>query len=136
MNDKLRVRRVHSGTPWESEVAYCRARRVGAWILISGTCAVDENGATVAPGQLFDQACYALAKIERALVELGATMADVVRTRTYVTDISQFAEFARAHRQYFLGIDPTATCVEVSHLIAPDLVVEIEVDAWLGQHEP
>jgi enamine deaminase RidA (YjgF/YER057c/UK114 family) len=120
---------VYTGTPWESTVAYCRAKRVGDLIFVSGTVAVDEAGRAVSPGDLYSQASYALRKIQRALQELGADLRHVVRTRTFVTDIGQFEEFARAHREAFAGIDPVATCVEVQRLVAPELVVEIEVDA-------
>lgn len=122
-------RSVYSGTAWEPKVAYCRAKRIGDVIVVSGTVAVDERGATVGPGDLYEQSRYALAKIERALRELGAGLRDVVRTRTFLTDISRFDEFARAHREAFEGVDPAATCVEVAALVAPDLLVEIEVDA-------
>ncbi|HXC51094.1 MAG TPA: RidA family protein [Candidatus Limnocylindrales bacterium] len=122
-------RSVYSGTRWEPLVAYCRAKRVGSFIAVSGTVAADEHGNAVAPGDVHAQTLYALAKIERALAELGAGMSDVVRTRCFLTDLSRFDEFARAHREVFSGIDPAATAVEVSRLVAPEYVVEIEVDA-------
>ncbi|MFN7941091.1 MAG: RidA family protein [Thermoanaerobaculia bacterium] len=120
---------VYSGAPWEPKVAYCRAKRVGDAIYVSGTVAVDERGEVVAPGDMYEQSRYALAKIARALGELGATLADTVRTRAFVTDLEQFDGFARAHCEAFSGIDPAATLVEVSRLVRPELVVEIEVDA-------
>lgn len=123
-------RRAYSGTAWEPRVAYCRAIRVGDVIAVSGTVAVDENG-NVVGANTYEQTRYALRKIERALRELGAGLPDVVRTRTYLTDISTFDEFARAHREAFTGIDPAATCVEVTRLVAPECLVEIEVDAVL-----
>lgn len=123
---------VYSGTPWEPKVAYCRAKRVGQTIVVSGTVAVDESGAVVAPGDMYAQTAYAIRKIERALKELGAGLEDVVRTRTFVTDIARFEEFARAHQEAFAGIDPAATCVQVSALVSPALVVEIEADAIVG----
>jgi enamine deaminase RidA (YjgF/YER057c/UK114 family) len=122
-------RNVYSGTPWEPKVAYCRAKRVGALVFVSGTVSVDEHGAVVGPGDLHAQTRFALSKIERALRELGADLTDVVRTRTFVTDISRFEDFARAHREVFAGIDPVATCVEVQRLVSPELLVEVEVDA-------
>lgn len=122
-------RSVYSGSPWEEKVAYCRARRVGNFIAVSGTVAVGEDGRAVAPGDVYAQALYALRKIEKALVELGSGLRDVVRTRTFLTDLSRFEDFARAHREVFSGIDPAATAVEVSALVAPDFVVEIEADA-------
>lgn len=122
-------RRVYSGTVWEPRVAYCRATRAGNFIAVSGTVAADEQGRPVAPGDMYAQASYALRKIERALQELGAGLADVIRTRTFVTDLGRFDEFARAHREAFEGVDPAATCVEVSRLVALEYVVEVEVDA-------
>lgn len=124
-------RSVYSGTPWEPRVAYSRAKRVGALVFVAGTVAVDERGEPVGPGNVYEQTRYAIRKIERALRELGAELRDVVRTRTFLTDINGFEEFARAHREAFEGIDPAATCVEVRRLVAPDLLVEIEVDAVL-----
>ena len=120
---------VYSGTAWEPKVAYCRAKRAGNVIAVSGTVAVDEKGACVGPGDTYAQTAYAFKKIERALGELGASLKDVVRTRAYVTDIGRFEDFARAHREAFQGIDPVTTCVEVSRLVAPEFVVEVEVDA-------
>lgn len=125
-------RNVYSGTVWEPRVAYCRATRVENIIAVSGTVAVDEQGKAVG-ANTYEQARYAIQKIERALRELGAGLQDVVRTRTYLTDISTFDEFARAHREAFAGIDPAATCVEVSRLVSPELLVEIEVDAIIGE---
>lgn len=123
---------VYTGTPWEPKVAYCRAKRVGNAIVVSGTVAADENGMAVGPGDVYAQTIYAIRKIERALQELGSGLQHVVRTRTFLTDISRFEEFARAHREAFTGVDPAATCVEVTRLVSPDLLVEIEVDAIVG----
>jgi enamine deaminase RidA (YjgF/YER057c/UK114 family)/catechol 2,3-dioxygenase-like lactoylglutathione lyase family enzyme len=125
-------RSVYSGTPWEPEVGYCRAKRVGDWIVVSGTVAVDDEGVAVAPGDVYVQTSYAIAKIARSLRQLGAGLGDVVRTRTYLTDIERFEDFARAHREAFAGIDPAATCVQVARLVSSQLVVEIEADAVLG----
>jgi len=122
-------RNVYSGTPWEKSVAYCRAKRAGQIIAVSGTVAADERGAVVGAGSVYEQTRYALGKIRRALNALGADFQDVVRTRTFLTDISRFDEFARAHREAFEGIDPVATCVEVARLVSPEMLVEIEVDA-------
>lgn len=126
---------VYTGTPWERSVAYCRAKRVGALVFVSGTVAVDETGGIIGAGDLYVQSSYSIRKIESALRELGAELRHVVRTRTFVTDISQFEQFARAHREAFGGIDPVATCVEVQRLVIPGLLVEIEVDALLGSEE-
>ncbi|MEZ4382806.1 MAG: Rid family hydrolase [Nannocystaceae bacterium] len=125
--------RVYSGAPWEDAVAYCRATRVGPWILVAGTTAVDARGAPVAPGDMAAQTAFVLETIGRALAACGGSLADVVRTRAFVTDIGRFGAFAAAHRAAFRGIDPVATCVEVQRLVAPELVVEIEVDAYVGE---
>jgi enamine deaminase RidA (YjgF/YER057c/UK114 family) len=120
---------VTSGTPWEKSVAYSRAVRVGNQIFVSGTTASDAHGNTVAVGNAYEQAKYALRKIEDALLEAGARLTDVVRTRMFVTDICQWQEIGRAHGEVFAGINPAATMVEVRRLINPDHLVEIEVDA-------
>jgi enamine deaminase RidA (YjgF/YER057c/UK114 family) len=132
----MRDKRVYSGTKWEEQVAYCRARRVGEHVYVAGTTATGPDGGVVGRGSVFRQAEYALEKIARALEECGASLADVVRTRTFLTDASRFDEFARAHRAAFTGIDPAATCVEVKALVAPELLVEIEVDAVIVPPAP
>jgi enamine deaminase RidA (YjgF/YER057c/UK114 family) len=135
MLSTMKRENVYTGTVWEEKVAYCRAKRVGRLIYVSGTVAVDDDGNTVATGDLYGQTLFSIRKIERALRELGAELRHVVRTRTYLTDLEQFEEFAAAHRKMFTGIDPVATCVEVKRLIAPDLLMEIEVDAVLEDKE-
>jgi len=125
----MTTRRAYSGAPWEKQVAYCRAKRVGNVIAVSGTVASDENGRPVAPGDVHAQTVYALRKIEKALVELGSGLRDVLRTRCFLLDMGRFDDFARGHREVFEGIDPAASAVEVSRLVAPGYVVEIEVDA-------
>lgn len=124
---------VSTGTPWEKAVAYSRAVRVGNQVFVSGTTASDSNGVTVAIGDPYQQAVYALQKIEAALAEVGAKLSDVVRTRMFVTDISQWEAIGRAHGEAFAGINPAATMVEVRKLINPDHLVEIEVDAVINQ---
>jgi enamine deaminase RidA (YjgF/YER057c/UK114 family) len=126
---------VYSGTSWEQSVAYCRAKRIGNVIVVSGTVAVDDDGKVVAPGDLYAQARYAIDKIDRALRELGSGLQDIVRTRTFLTDITRFADFARAHEERFAGIDPVATCVEVGRLVDPDCLIEIEMDAIAATEE-
>ncbi len=125
-------RSVYSGSPWEKRVAYCRARRVQDSVFVSGTVAVGPDGRPVAPGSVYEQTRYALETIERALAELGASRRDVVRTRTFLVDMAEFDQFARAHREVFEGVDPVATCVQVARLVSPEYVVEIEVDAIVG----
>lgn len=120
---------ISSGAPWEPVVGYARAVRVGPFVYVTGTAAVDEHGAVVAPGDMAAQAEFALQKIERALADLGASLADVVRTRIYVTDIAQWEAVGRVHGRFFGEILPATTMVEVAALIDPAMLVEIEADA-------
>ena len=123
---------VQTNTPWEPVVGYARAVRVrGAseTIYVTGTTATDEQGELVGEGDAAAQTRQALANIERALARLGATMADVVRTRIYVTDITRWEEVGRAHGAVFEHIRPATTMVEVSRLIDPRMLVEIEAEA-------
>lgn len=121
---------ISSGTKWETTVGYSRAVRVGNLIEVAGTTAA-EGDKIIAPGNAYEQTKFILQKIERALIEAGATLEDVVRTRMFVTDISKWEEVGKAHGEFFGKIKPAATMVEVSALIHPDLVVEIEATAIL-----
>jgi enamine deaminase RidA (YjgF/YER057c/UK114 family) len=118
-----------SGTSWEPVVGYSRAVRVDGRIWVSGTTSTGSDGAIVGKGDPYAQAKQAIANIERALAAAGAVLADVVRTRIFVTDIAHWKEIGRAHGEAFAGIRPATTMVEVSRLIDPDLLVEIEADA-------
>ncbi|HEV7128221.1 MAG TPA: RidA family protein [Ktedonobacterales bacterium] len=123
---------VSTNTPWEPVVGYARAVRVRGvceTIYVTGTTATDEHGEVVGAGDARAQTLQALANIERALARLGATMADVVRTRIYVTDITRWEEVGRAHGEVFAQIRPATTMVEVSRLIDPRMLVEIEAEA-------
>jgi enamine deaminase RidA (YjgF/YER057c/UK114 family) len=122
---------VYTGTSWEKQVAYCRAKRVGNAVFVSGTVAVDEAGKVVG-NTMYEQARFILQKIERALRECDATLADVVRTRMFITDFAFFDGVARAHQEAFAGIDPVTTCVQVAALVTPELQVEIEAEALVG----
>ena len=133
MTQTTNRKNISSGAPWESIVGYSRAVRIGNHIWVSGTTATDENGKIVGVGNAAAQTRYALQKIGRALEEAGVTFADVVRTRTFVTDISQWEAIGRVHGEYFGDIRPAATMVEVSKLIDPDHLVEIEVDAFVSK---
>jgi len=126
---------ISSGAPWEATVGYSRAVKVGPYVHVSGTTAVDTNGQTMHPDDAYGQTIYILNKIKRALAEANATMADVVRTRMFVVDIAEWEEIGRAHGEFFADVRPAATMVEVSKLISPELLVEIEVDAFLDDGE-
>ena len=125
----MQIRRTFTGTRWEAEVGYCRAIRAGDHIYVTGTAPIDDQGKTFAPGDGYAQARRCLEIIEKALTELGATMSNVVRTRMFVTDISRWADFGRAHREFFADHPPATTMVEVKSLIDPEMLIEIEVDA-------
>ena len=123
------IRRSRSASPWESIVGYSRAVRVGRDVRVAGTTATGDDGEIVAPGDPGGQTRYVLEKIGRALAQSGASMRDVVRTRLFVTDISAWEAIGRVHGEFFADIRPAATMVEVSRLITPGLLVEIEADA-------
>lgn len=118
-----------SGAPWESIVGYCRAVRVGPHIAVTGTASVGANGEVVAVGDAYGQTRRCIEIIEQALNEAEAGLRDVVRTRIFVTDITQWEAVGRAHAEVFGDIQPATTMVEVSALIDPDMLVEIEADA-------
>lgn len=120
---------ISSGTTWERTYGYSRAVQVGHLVFVAGTTAVDEHGNVVAPGSPRGQATFIYDKIARALAEAGASLADVVRVRTFVTDIARWEEVGEVQGQVFGTIRPAATLVEVSALVTPELLVEIEVDA-------
>ena len=124
-------RNIAGGAPWEAIVGYSRAVQMGAWIHVAGTTATADDGSVVAPGEPYAQTIRALRNIERALARAGATMADVVRTRMFVTDITRWEEYGRAHGEFFRDVRPAATMVEVRRLIDPAMVVEVEADAVL-----
>lgn len=123
--------RVFSGAPWEEDVGYCRALRVGSHVFVSGTAPIDADGAVVAPDDGYAQAKRCLQLIAQALAEFGAGLDSVVRTRMYVTDVGRWDEFGRAHREAFAAHPPVTSMIQVSSLIDPAMLIEIEADALL-----
>lgn len=121
-----------SNSPWEDVYGYSRAVKVGNLIEVSGTTAAEGNQ-IVGVGSIYLQARHAIMKIEKTLKEAGSSLNDVVRTRTYVVDIQQWEEAAKAHKEFFGDVRPAATLVEVKSLIHPDLLIEIEVTAVINE---
>ncbi|NCF23795.1 MAG: RidA family protein [Gammaproteobacteria bacterium] len=124
--------KVRSGAPWESVVGYSRAVRVGRFVAVSGSAAIDTGGTLVGEGDMYAQAKQCIEVIETALETAGGRLADVVRTRTFVTDIERWADVGRAHQEAFGDVMPATSMVEVSRLIDPGMLVEIEADAIIG----
>ncbi len=122
---------VSTGAPWEEKVGYCRAVRTGPHISVSGTAPVGEDGEVVGVGDAYAQAKRCIEIIAAALAESGAGLEHVVRTRMFVTDISQWEAVGRAHGEAFGDIQPASSMVEVRALIDPDMLVEIEADAFV-----
>jgi enamine deaminase RidA (YjgF/YER057c/UK114 family) len=126
------IERHGSGEPWEAIVGYSRVVRAGSAVHVAGTTATTADGAIAGPGDPYEQTMQALGNVEAALARVGATLADVVRTRMYVTDISRWEEVARAHRDVFGDIRPVTAMVEVSALMDPRMLVEVEAEAYLA----
>lgn len=125
---------ISTGGPWEAKLGYSRAVRVGASLYVSGSTAMTASG-LVGKGDPYAQTIQSLKKIEAALQQAGASLADVVRTRMYVVNIDQWQDIGRAHGEVFGNIRPATTMVEVQRLIDPDMLVEIEADAILTEEK-
>ena len=125
------VTRAFSGAPWEARVGYCRALRYGQHVAVTGTASVAPGGGVHAPGDGYAQSKRCFEIIEQALGQVGASMENVVRTRMFVTDISRWEEYGRAHQEAFSAHPPTTSMIEVKGLIDPDMLIEIEADAYI-----
>ena len=124
--------RISSAAPWEPVFGYSRAVRAGEWVAVSGSTALDEHGQLVGRGQMYVQARQAISNVAAALARLGIGLERVVRTRVYVTALERFGDLARAHQEIFGAAPPASTVVQVARLVHPDMLVEIEADAYAG----
>lgn len=132
MSEPLSSRRIFSGSPWEARIGYARAVRAGDWLLVAGTTATQADGSVFGIGDAAAQTHFILSLIEKVLQQAGFSLAMVVRTRLYITDISQWQAIGQVHQAFFGAVRPVATMVQVAALINPEHLVEVEVDAYLS----
>ena len=118
-----------SGAKWEDIVGYSRAVRIGSTVEVTGTVSVNENNELIGANNAYEQTKFIIQKIEKVLINAGASLKDVVRTRMFVTDINRWEEYGKAHGEFFQHIKPCTTMIEVSKLIAPEYLIEIEATA-------
>ena len=126
---------ISSGVKWEDIIGYSRAVKIDNVIEVAGTTALDEEGNLVGPNDPYEQTRFIIAKIEKVLISAGSTLADIVRTRIFTTDISRWEEIGKAHGEFFREIKPASTMVEVSSLINPGMLVEIEATVIIQENQ-
>ena len=129
----MKRRNIYSGSPYEAQIGFSRAVRSGHFIAVAGTAPIAPDGATACPGDAYGQARRCLEIIEKAVNEAGGELAHIIRTRIYVTDMSRWEEVGRAHGEFFRGIRPASTLVEVKGLARPDWLVEIEAEGLIEE---